>query len=88
MLSKSDLINRVAEATESTKVAAKLTVEATLAEILRMTGEDVVILQGFGTFKRTVRAARTGHNPKTGEAIQIAEKTVLGFKAAGCNKDL
>ena len=53
-----------------------------------MTGEDVVILQGYNTFKRTVRAARTGPNPKTGEEIQIAEKTVLGFKAAGCNKDL
>ena len=44
-------------------------------------GESVTI-RGFGTFKNKTRAARTGRNPQDGSTIQIAEKTVLTFKAA------
>lgn len=44
-------------------------------------GEPVVI-RGFGSFKKTVRAARQGRNPQTGEAISIAEKSVITFKAS------
>ena len=35
---------------------------------------------GFGTFSVTERPARTGRNPKTGEAIQIKAKNVIKFK--------
>ena len=37
-------------------------------------------LHRFGTFVRTVRKARAGRNPGTGEAIQIPEKGVVKFK--------
>lgn len=43
---------------------------------------DPVIIKGFGTFKTVTRKARTARNPKTGEAVQVPEKTVLAFKAA------
>jgi DNA-binding protein HU-beta len=36
---------------------------------------------GFGTFKSTKRAARTGKNPKTGETIKIPATTVPKFTA-------
>lgn len=42
---------------------------------------DTVTIVGFGTFGTRERAARTGHNPKTGEAIQIAAGTSVSFKA-------
>ena len=41
---------------------------------------DKVSLVGFGTFTVNRRNARTGRNPKTGEAIQIAAKNVVKFK--------
>lgn len=41
-----------------------------------------MVLQGFGTFAPRHRAARMGRNPATGEAIEIAASTTLGFKAA------
>jgi DNA-binding protein HU-beta len=37
---------------------------------------------GFGTFTRVDRPARPGLNPKTGEAITIAESTTVRFKPA------
>ena len=39
-----------------------------------------VVLQGFGTFSAKTRAARTAHNPQTGEKIAVAAKTVARFK--------
>lgn len=47
-----------------------------------------VSLVGFGTFKQTARAARTGRNPQTGAAVKIAAAKLpkfvpgAGFKAA------
>ena len=43
-------------------------------------------LIGFGTFKASKRAARTGKNPKTGEALKIAATTVPTFKAGAAFK--
>ena len=48
---------------------------------------DAVALSGFGTFATKERAARTGRNPRTGEAIQIAATKVPGFKAGKGLKD-
>lgn len=39
-------------------------------------------IPGFGKFRAKHRAARTGRNPKTGEATEIAAKTVPNFLAA------
>ena len=48
---------------------------------------DSVSLAGFGTFSPKDCSARTGHNPKTGESIQIPARTVPKFKAAKALKD-
>jgi len=49
-------------------------------------GNDVSI-PGFGIFKTKISAARTGRNPRTGEAVQIAEKRAMSFKASNALKD-
>lgn len=49
-------------------------------------GEKVAI-SGFGTFQRATRAARTGRNPRTGEALEIAEANVPRFSALKGFKD-
>ncbi len=49
-------------------------------------GEEVA-LTGFGTFKVSHRSARAGVNPRTGEKIQIAAKTVPKFSAGKGLKD-
>ncbi|MER7874856.1 HU family DNA-binding protein [Streptomyces solisilvae] len=42
-------------------------------------GSDVP-LPGWGTFRRAERAARTGHNPATGEPVEIAASVTMRFK--------
>jgi len=41
---------------------------------------DRVELRGFGAFSVKQREARTGRNPRTGEAVDVAEKRVPYFK--------
>lgn len=40
-----------------------------------------VELRGFGAFSTRAREARTGRNPRTGEAVAVPEKRVPYFKA-------
>jgi integration host factor subunit beta len=40
-----------------------------------------VELRGFGAFTVKRREARTGRNPRTGEAVSVGEKIVPFFKA-------
>ena len=47
---------------------------------------DAVQLVGFGTFKSAKRAARTGKNPSTGEALKIPASTVPKFVAGATFK--
>jgi integration host factor subunit beta len=42
---------------------------------------DRVELRGFGAFSIRRREARTGRNPRTGQAVEVAEKGVPFFKA-------
>jgi len=56
-------------------------VKAMFDAVAALTTTEHVIIKGFGSFKTTARAARTGRNPQTGETLQIAAKEVLTFKA-------
>lgn len=49
-------------------------------------GENVTII-GFGSFNLVKRAAREARNPKTGEKIQVPEKTVISFTTSGQLKE-
>jgi DNA-binding protein HU-beta len=87
-MNKNDLIDAVAERTSLAKSDAARAVEAVLGTITdSLKKGDVVTLSGFGAFATKTRAARTGRNPRTGEAIQIAASRVPGFKAGKGLKD-
>ena len=47
-----------------------------------------VQLVGFGTFEVSKRAARTGRNPQTGEAMDISASKSPKFKAGKAFKDM
>lgn len=49
--------------------------------------EADVVLPGLGKLKTTTRAARTGRNPQTGEAIQIPERVAVKFAAGKALED-
>lgn len=49
---------------------------------------DRVELRGFGAFSVKHRDSRVGRNPRTGEAVQVSEKTVPYFKTGKQLRDL
>jgi len=87
-MTKMDIINKVAEATELTKKDSEKAVNAFLKAIEDgvVAGEKIQIV-GFGTFEVKERAARMGRNPLTGEQIQIAASKNVGFKAGKALKE-
>ena len=87
-MNKTELINAVAAKAEISKKDADKALTAVLASIEEaLVKGDKVQLIGFGTFEVKERAARTGHNPKTGEAIEIAAAKLPAFKAGAALKN-
>ncbi len=81
-MTKSELIDQVADRAELTKHDATRAVDAVLATVeatLRRGSE--ITLSGFGKFHVGERGARQGVNPRTGERIQIAASRVPRFTA-------
>jgi DNA-binding protein HU-beta len=87
-MNKSELIEAVASASDLSKAAAGRAVDAAVAAITgALKKGDSVTLIGFGTFKVTKRAARTGRNPRTGAELKIAARKAPGFTAGKALKD-
>ena len=87
-MNKAELIEAVADATDTSKAEASRTLDAVLDSISgALSKGDSVALVGFGTFNVRERAARMGRNPQTGATMQIAASKVPGFKAGKALKD-
>ncbi len=81
-MTKADLVEAVARATELTRGDAELLVEIALESIVEALNRgEKVELRGFGSFRVRARGARRGRNPKTGAAIEIPAKRIPYFKA-------
>lgn len=88
-MTKQDLINAAAQAAGITKKAATEALEAVLFAITASLkkGQGVTIT-GFGTFRVSKRAARTGVNPRNPtEKIKIPAMKLPAFKAGKTLKD-
>lgn len=74
-MNKTELVAAVAQKAELSKKDAEKAVAAVTAAITdALCAGDKVQLVGFGTFEVRNREARTGKNPRTGEAIAISAK--------------
>lgn len=87
-MNKTELTAIVAEKAGISKKDASAAVNAMFNEIENalVTGEKVQIA-GFGSFETRERAARTGKNPQTGEAVEIAACKAPAFKPGKALKD-
>jgi nucleoid DNA-binding protein len=86
-VNKADLVNEVAKVT-GTKKEAQAAVDCVFDTITNaLKNRDQVTVVGFGAFKVSHRKARTGRNPKTGEAIMIKASNVPKFVAGKALKD-
>ena len=88
-MTKGDLVSGAAQAAGVTKKAAGEVLDAVLEAITKSLkkGESVTIT-GFGTFRVSARAARTGVNPRNpSEKIKIPAMKLPAFKAGKSLKD-
>ena len=87
-MNKAELIDAVADNADLSKASAGRALDAAIETITKALKKgDTVTLVGFGTFSVRKRGARTGRNPRTGEAIKIKASKVPGFKAGKALKD-
>ena len=79
-MNKSEFIDAIADGAELTKADAGRALDAMVAAITKALKKgDPVTLVGFGTFSVRKRGARTGRNPQTGAAMEIAASSVPKF---------
>lgn len=85
---KPDLAAAIADKADISLNKANDVLSAILDEITNaLSRKEPVSLIGFGTFEPRHRNARSGKNPQTGEAIQIAASNTVGFKPGKGLKD-
>ena len=86
-MNRKELIDALANKTGGSKADAARNIAA-LIEVITATLKkgDNVALVGFGTFEVRKRAARSGRNPATGEAIKIKASKQPAFKAGATLK--
>lgn len=88
-MTKTELVAKIAEGAGLTKVQSEGALNSFIKEITAaIKAGDKVTLVGFGTFSSVTRAARTGRNPQTGKALNIAAKTNGKFTPGQALKDL
>jgi nucleoid DNA-binding protein len=86
-MNKSELIAAMAQSLNSKKDAESALNSLLDGISLALTKGDKVTLPGFGTFKTSKRKARTGRNPRTGEAVKIKAHNVPQFAPGKKLKD-
>lgn len=87
-MSKVELIEKMAKDADISKVAAGTALKSFIEGITKTLKKgDKVSLVGFGTFSVSKRKARTGRNPRTGEAIKIKASKSPKFSPGKAFKD-
>jgi DNA-binding protein HU-beta len=82
-MTKTNLIDHVAEATKGTKKETEQLIDAVLASITdALVKGEKIDLRGFGSFQVSGKKERQGRNPRTGETITIAARNVAVFKSS------
>jgi len=81
-MNKAEFIDAIAEQTGKNKKEINLIVSAALDIITDTVAEgEKVVLVGFGAFEPRDRQAREGHNPRTGEKMEIPATRFPAFSA-------
>ncbi len=89
-MTKAELIAAIQDSTGESKKRTSDIVDAVFGQVAAaISNGGRFSYPGFGTFTVRERKARTGRNPRTGEAIKIPTSKTVAFKAApGLKGDL
>ncbi len=80
-VTKKDLIDKIALATDQKRIVVKRTIQRFLDEIIVELGNgNRIEFRDFGVFETRDRQSRTAQNPKTLERVVVPAKKVVKFK--------
>jgi integration host factor subunit beta len=80
-ITKKELIDRIADSTNTRRVQVKRVVQRFLDEIVNELGKgNRLEFRDFGVFESKVRKARKAQNPKTLQPVAVPEKRTVKFK--------
>jgi len=87
-MTKTQIVAEFAETMQVPKKQAAVWFEEFAGMAVRETRKNgQFIIPGIGKLVKSIRNARKGRNPQTGEEIQIPKKTVVKFRVAKACKD-
>ena len=87
-MNKSELVKKVADRTGLSQTDSNGAVDAVFEEILEsLKNGNNAEFTGFGSFKVSKRAERTGRHPQTGAAIKIPASKGVKFTVSKRLKD-
>ena len=80
-ITKKEVIDRIAENTNTRRAVVKPVVKSLLDEIIdELAKNNRLEFRDFGVFETRIRAARKAQNPKTMEQVQVPAKRNVKFK--------
>jgi nucleoid DNA-binding protein len=80
-ITKKDLVDRIAESTNTKQVVVKPAIHSFLDEVIsELAKGNRVEFRDFGVLETTRRAAKEAQNPKTLERIHVSPKRAVKFK--------
>ena len=80
-ITKKELVDRIAESTQSKRTTVKTVVHQFLDEIVsELARNNRLEFRDFGVFEVKQRAGRMAHNPKTMVPVKVPAKRTVKFK--------
>ncbi len=80
-ITKRELVQRIAEKTGVQQINAKEVIQSFLDEIINELAKgNRLEFRDFGVFEPKSKAHRIARNPRTGEKVEVPEKTTVKFK--------
>jgi len=80
-ITKKEVIDRIAENTNTRRAVVKPVIQSFLDEIIEeLAKNNRLEFRDFGVFETKIRAARRAQNPKTMERVQVPAKRNVKFK--------
>lgn len=87
-VTKKELIDRIADATQAKRVVVKRVIQSFLDEIItELSNDNRLEFRDFGVFETRVRASRVAQNPKTLERVHVPTKRTIKFKMGRLMKE-
>ena len=82
-MNKYDFVKKISNETGISQINVNSVISALVSVVVSEVRDngDTITIPGLGTFKQKATEARKGHNPMTGEKIDVSASRTIAFKA-------